>query len=76
MLLLLLLWVSLVATPKKTKTGRKYSSKYSSAHVAMSPREYPGGDQLARLVHREVGSSLRVMVQHARVAVGAASYYH
>ena len=35
----------------------------------MSPRENTGGDQLARLVHRGVGSSLRVMVQHARVVV-------
>ena len=32
------------------------------------PRENTGGDQF--------GSSLRVMVQHARVVVGASSYYH
>ena len=45
----------------------------------MSRRENTGGDQLARLVHRGVGSSLRVMVHHARVVVGASSYniwYH
>ena len=42
----------------------------------MSPRENTGGDQLARLVHRGVGSSLPVMVQHARVVLGATSYYH
>ena len=35
----------------------------------------PGGDQLARLVNRGVGSSLRVMVQHARVLVGASNYH-
>ena len=37
---------------------------------------YCGGDRLARFVHREVGGSPRVMVQHARVVVGATSYYH
>ena len=36
---------------------------------------YCGGDRLARFVHREVGGSPRVMVQHARVVVGATSYY-
>ena len=34
------------------------------------------GDKFARLVHRGVGGSPRVMVQHARVVVGATSYYH
>ena len=39
------------------------------------------GDQLARLAHRGVGGSRRVMVQHARVVVGSCyqllvQYYH
>ena len=36
---------------------------------------YCGGDQLARLVHRGVGDPPRVIVQHARVVVGATRYY-
>ena len=36
----------------------------------------PGDDQVARLIHSGVGGSPRVMVQHARVVVGAIGYYH
>ena len=54
---------------KITKTG------CIRTRAAMSPRENTGGDRLARPVHRGVGSSLRMVVQHARVVVvGATSY--
>ena len=74
----LLLWVPLVASPKKTREQVVYFVRTRKLIAAMSPREDSGGDQLARLVHRGVGSSLRVMVQHARrrVVIGATSYYH
>ena len=65
-------FVPLVASLKNTIRG----CIHSYAHADMSPRETAGGDQLARLVHRGVGGSLRVMVQRARVIVGATSYYH
>ena len=70
MLLMLLLWVPLAATPKHE--NRLY------VHFASRLRKYCCcvGDQFARLVHRGVGGSLRVMVQHARVVIGATSYYH
>ena len=39
------------------------------------PRKYKySSDQPARLVHRGVIGSPRVMVQHSRVVVGATSY--
>ena len=70
-------WVPLVASPKKHEN--RFCTYSQAHHAAMSPRENTGGDQLARprLVHRGVGSSLRMMVQHARVVVVVApSYYH
>ena len=70
-------WVPLVASPKKHEN--RFCAYSQAHHAAMSPRENTGGDQLARprLVHRGVGSSLRMMVQHARVVVVVApSYYH
>ena len=53
--------------PKNTRTGCICTRKLIAA---TPPRENPGGDQLARLVHRGVGSSLQLMVQYARVVVG------
>ena len=47
---------------------------YTDTVCRLRKYEY-SGDQLARLVHRGVIGSPWVMVQHARVVVGATSYY-
>ena len=73
MLLLLLLRVPLVASPQKTRKQVLCTRKLMQT---CRLGKNTGGDQLARLLHRGVGGFLRVIVQHARVVVGATSYYH
>ena len=59
--------------PKNTKTDRLLHVHSCS----MSPREIlVDGDQLALLLHRGLGGSPRVVVQHVRVVIGETSYYH
>ena len=64
--LLQLVWVPLVASSK-----HQNRLHVPVQHAAKGPLEGNSDGQLARLVHRGVGGSPRVMVQHARVMVGA-----
>ena len=60
-------------SPQNTKTCCMYvyTSKYAACPLGKCC--CCGGDQI---VHRGVGGSPRVMMQHACVVVGATSYYH
>ena len=67
------MWVPIVATPKD-EIRLLYVHLYSA--VRLGKYCCRGGDQYARHAHRGVGGCPRVMVQHARLAVGANSCYH
>ena len=69
--LLQLVWVPLVASSK-----HQNRLLYTDPACRLGKYYCCGGDQLARLVHRGVCGSPRMMVQHARAVVGASNYYH
>ena len=65
------MYVLLTSQSPNTNTACMYT------HASSRLEKYcRGGDQLAQREHREIGSSPRVMVQHARMVVDATSCYH
>ena len=67
--MLLVLFVVVDSSRRNPKTRKQV---VCALVCSMSPS--CGSDQFARHVHRGVGGSPRVMVQHTRVVVGATSY--
>ena len=79
--MLLLLFVVVGSSRRNPNTRKQVVvctlSKNYMQHVASLGKYCCCGHQFARFVHRGVGSSPRVMVQHARVVVGAVlPWYH